>query len=330
MRSIQACLFCIVAACLVHRAGADDRDAIVQLQGERLTTIAANLNGSGAATYERVGIGSVGREQTTSQHPITFCYLGEKSLCRQFIAGSPSINFESALASADRCYLYEAAVGQSKAIVNLIPWADPVGEADLRRWSFREIARIPFPGDDGVVLPALSKLPETQTALEGSTLQIHLEPTIPKQFRDQVLAQKFDMAFDMANGGMLTEFKSYTKNFNLQSGGASGKGETAENWFELKTSWATKGGFVVPVERSCDSKWVDDGVARSDVRTNIKFTKFVVGGVNKDDVSIDRMGIPVGTMIIDNISQTRWRYFKGSAGVEAFADGPTSAPSVGP
>jgi len=276
-------------------------------------------SGRGSATvYCEHMTAETGQNGITSAPKRTeFVYRGADYLAKSFPLEDEGRLMEARLSKNGRCAHYYAGYGAPPRSLHIAKERgnNRILGYRLEKWSFQEIGRIPtFPFAEQMFWAGIVEEPHVHIEKEGTVVRLTWRQRLPaaviQKLAEQGRAVELDqlsVEFNMKYGGMITQWshrKRTRRNGRLRDATQRGK-----------ISWHESNGKIIPVKRVVEVVRLSgegQDQRRSKSACTIEFSRFLPGDVSPEELSLEAIGIPTGTPVVDTILGTDYRY--GAAG----------------
>ena len=324
---MSACAILTVLMSSVTRAAdtraMDDKilDAVRTLRG---TVVSAVPAGRATATYERrEDLLKFDLVEVIPKHRAVIAFAGETSLVVHYAADDKTVN-RVELWNSDSLTDYVAAEKGSTGSVRIVRTIKRSFRPDLTGWHYKDIAKIPNNDDDGEFFADLKRYPNLKVLRDGQSVKVVAVYPIAPEYKHLVMANALEYEFDMRYGGMLNRFRHVHKGVSTTHTGEKRIREVDQ---VVTLSWRkANNGAILPVQRIATTITKSDaGAITHRVTSKIEFADFALEPVSEDELTMDRMGIPKDTVVVDSLSGLRWKYFPGAGAVRRSS---TSKPVV--
>ncbi len=236
------------------------------------------------------------------KHKVEFLFLGTESLRKDYAPGRKDLISRSLLLNENRSVEYHAKGAKKPASVRIDKYDDSLiwFDTEVRNCCYEGFAQLPFPAEESVFWEKLETVFETKVTRNGTVVRLTfgLVPQTGIQFDEHV----YD--FDLSMGGMLVRWSDKRiEKYSEVSHEVST--ETTMSWRDVG------GGVFLPVERHAKFVGKRNGEETQRSETQMHFSDFSVKPVSSEDLSVDQMGIPYGTPVVDTILGIQYLYAVG-------------------
>jgi len=327
-RSIMsACAIVTVLMSSVTRAAdtpAMDGRILDAVRTVRGTVVSAVSAGRATATYERrEDLLQFDLVEAIPKHRVVIAFAGESSLVVHYAADDKTVD-RVELWNSDSLTDYVAGENRTGGSVGIVRTAKTSFGPDLTGWHYKDIAKIPKSDDDGEFFADLKRYPNLKVLRDGQSVKVVAVYPIAPEYKHLVMANALEYEFDMRYGGMLNRFRHVHKGVSTTHTGEKRIREVDQ---VVTLSWRkANNGAILPVQRIATTITKSDaGAITHRVTSKIEFADFALEPVSEDELTMDRMGIPKDTVVVDSLSGLRWKYFPGAGAVRRSS---TSKPVV--
>lgn len=303
---VVAIMACTCAA--IGELSVEERSLLEALRAMRSATIARIPEGRGTAieSYRQSvpGVKGPGGNPLPvyerPKHQVVFVFRGGDSLREDFAPGSQDKIITSYLHKAGRRVRYSASHPSPTVdgSVNIEKTRSRAyNDPDLPNWCFREIAEVPWPLGEADLFDRVVN--RTVASVERVGMIVRLTYGAPASERRP--KGENIVEFDLAKGGMVVR---WSRRLVTQE-----KDGSWDRSFDGELSWRKReNGVFVPIQRKTEFKVLHDGDLHQEEGGTVDFTHFSAEKVDPDELMIDKLGIPVGTIVTDAVLDTQYRY----------------------
>jgi RNA polymerase sigma factor (sigma-70 family) len=279
------------------------RDLLDSVRAMRAALLPAIRSGRGLAEVEGSRDLHAQRVENQPRRRVDFLFSANNSLSREFDEQEPTKALQSILLKDSKITSYFAGTKQvptpavtissAAVLTGVLPM--PTG------WSFADIAQLPIPVKDEAQFFALaSQSPFVTVQRNQQIITVTIDEPIPSDDPAGRQSEQRVLDFDMAHGGMFSRF-SHTIRRTRQGR----QEEIVEN---LEMKWETRDALVVPVQRRARASMAVDGKPAQLIQSVVDFKQFTPGEVDDSELTVEKLAIPVGTKVVDQLLGLEYKY----------------------
>ena len=255
---------------------------------------------------------------------VKFWFSGNECLTKQYSLVRPPVLFQSALRKNGvliHFRRYSMGLILAAPQVTVHSGVLPRMTNDLRPivWTYQRITEISSVMEpDSRFFLVMARKPAATVKKDGTRIIVTFKypPDPPNFFGDKCV-----IVFDLAAGGMVTSFHHMDDELDANH-------KRVIEVDTIKTKWGNSKGYWLPLTRTLESHYWENGKDSGFTRTDIRFVKFVVGHVRPGVLSVKKLGIPKGTFVDDTVHRELYHFTSATAArmFGAAAPGPPHPP----
>ena len=255
-------------------------------------------------------------EEVSKPHQIECIFSDDDVLYREFAADQPPQLVQSTLKKGGKYVRYFAghpSIKAAPAVTIMKPPSPRAWQVKLPEWSLQELLRIPE-SDERVFFSYIRDSQLSRIEEDGQLIRVIMDEPVPVKAS---FMERRTYTFDMSRGGMLVSFLHQQKRPQEDK-----EWDASEKWDQ---TWKDHNGVWLPNTRRSEVTVRLGGDVILHSLLSVELISCSLERIPAEDLHPQKMNIPDGTAVQDEVIGITWRFFKGAADALLDSDGRDSA-----